>query len=63
MGYQPFEPILVPPLYSWPPRAVAAFRWLIFEMLFTVGSVLDCSGLYFMEFPDSPRAEDGGTGT
>ena len=37
MGYQPSEPILVPPLYSWPPRPVAAFRWLIFEMLFPWG--------------------------
>ena len=37
MGYQPSEPILVPPLYSWPPRPVAAFRWLIFEILFPWG--------------------------
>ena len=63
MGYQPSEPILVPPLYSWPAHPVAAFRWLIFEMLFPWGLCWIAPAFISMELPDSLRADDGGTGT
>ena len=38
-GYQPPDPIEVPPLYAWPPRPVAAIRWLTTQMLVPWGFV------------------------
>jgi len=38
-GYQPPDPIVVPPLYSWPPRPVATLRWLATGLLFPWGLV------------------------
>ena len=39
-GYQPPEPITVPPLYAWPPRPWATLRWLATGLLFPWGLVL-----------------------
>ena len=36
-GYQPPEPIRMPPLYSWPPRPVATLRWIATGLLFPWG--------------------------
>ena len=36
-GYKPKERIEIPPLYSWPPRPVAAVRWLMFDLHFPWG--------------------------
>lgn len=36
-GYQPPDPIEVPPLYAWPPRPAAALRWLAGNLLFPWG--------------------------
>ena len=36
-GYQPPDPIEVPPLYSWPPRPLATLRWIITGLLFPWG--------------------------
>ena len=36
-GYQPPDPIAVPPLYAWPPRPLAALRWLGGSLLFPWG--------------------------
>ncbi len=36
-GYQPPDPIEVPPLYAWPPRPAAALRWLATGLLFPWG--------------------------
>ena len=36
-GYQPLEPIRMPPLYSWPPRPVATLRWIATGLLFPWG--------------------------
>lgn len=36
-SYQPESTIAVPPLYAWPPRPVAALRWLFFGMLYPWG--------------------------
>lgn len=38
-GYQPPDPIEVPPLYSWPPRPVAILRWITTGLLFPWGLV------------------------
>ena len=38
-GYKPQQSIELPPLYAWPPRPVAAVRWLLFELLFPWGFV------------------------
>ena len=38
-GYRPPDPVEVPPLYSWPPRPVAALRWLLFDLWFPWGFV------------------------
>jgi len=35
--YQPKSTIGLPPLYAWPPRPVAALKWLLFDMLFPWG--------------------------
>ena len=35
--YQPPSAINVPALYDWPPRPIAALRWLFFELLFPWG--------------------------
>tara|TARA_B100001013_G_scaffold334037_1_gene251415 strand:- start:379 stop:636 length:258 start_codon:yes stop_codon:yes gene_type:complete len=37
-GYQPAM-IEIPPLYAWPPKPLAALRWLLFGMLFPWGMV------------------------
>lgn len=39
-GYRPEEPIRVPPLYAWPPKPMAALRYLFIGMLFPWGYVL-----------------------
>jgi lathosterol oxidase len=36
-SYKPKTQIDVPPLYEWPPRPLAALRWLFFSMLFPWG--------------------------
>jgi lathosterol oxidase len=36
-SYKPDYQINVPPLYEWPPRPLAALRWLFFDMLFPWG--------------------------
>ena len=36
-GYQPLEPIRMPPLYSWPPRPVATLRWIATGLLYPWG--------------------------
>ncbi len=36
-GYKPKQRIEIPPLYSWPPRPVAAVRWLMFDLHFPWG--------------------------
>ena len=36
-GYRPPDPVEVPPLYAWPPRPVAALRWLLFDLWFPWG--------------------------
>ncbi|MDE2728153.1 MAG: sterol desaturase family protein, partial [Gemmatimonadota bacterium] len=36
-GYRPAEPIGVPPLYAWPPRPLAALRYLFVEMAYPWG--------------------------
>ena len=36
-GYQPADPIVVPPLYAWPPRPVATARWLAGGLLLPWG--------------------------
>ncbi|MDE0279889.1 MAG: hypothetical protein OXN16_02255 [Gammaproteobacteria bacterium] len=38
-GYRPAEPIGVPPLYAWPPRPLAALRYLFVEMAYPWGYV------------------------
>jgi len=38
-GYQPPDPIEVPPLYAWPPRPLAALRWICSVLLFPWGFV------------------------
>jgi hypothetical protein len=34
VGYRPPEPIPVPPLYAWPPRPLATFRWIFAGLLY-----------------------------
>ena len=36
-GHKPKQRIEIPPLYSWPPRPVAAVRWLMFDLHFPWG--------------------------
>ncbi|MDH3669968.1 MAG: sterol desaturase family protein [Gammaproteobacteria bacterium] len=36
-GYQPPDPIEVPPLYAWPPRPLATLRWITTGLLFPWG--------------------------
>ncbi len=36
-GYQPPDPIEHPPLYDWPPRPVAALRWIVTGLMFPWG--------------------------
>ena len=36
-GYQPPDPIDVPPLYAWPPRPLAVIKWLAGSLLFPWG--------------------------
>ncbi len=36
-GFRPREPIPVPPLYAWPPRPLAALRYLFIEMAYPWG--------------------------
>ncbi len=36
-GYQPSDLIVIPPLYVWPPRPIAALRWLFASLLFPWG--------------------------
>ncbi len=36
-GYQPPDPIEVPPLYAWPPRPIATLRWIFTGLLFPWG--------------------------
>ena len=38
--YQPESTIGIPPLYVWPPRPMAALKWLFFDMLFPWGHLL-----------------------
>ena len=38
-GYQPPDPIKAPPLYSWPPRPIAAMRWILTDLLFPWGLI------------------------
>ena len=39
-GYQPPDPIEVPPLYSWPFRPLATLRWITTGLLFPWGLIL-----------------------
>ncbi len=39
-GYQPPDPIEHPPLYDWPPRPVAALKWLVADLMFPWGFFL-----------------------
>ncbi|MDE0714213.1 MAG: sterol desaturase family protein, partial [Gammaproteobacteria bacterium] len=36
-GFRPREPIPVPPLYAWPPRPLAALRYLFIGMTYPWG--------------------------
>lgn len=59
-AYQPAELIEPPPLYRWPPRPLAALRWLFFDMLYPWGFFF--IGLSFFSWylltPDLPAMRE-----
>ena len=46
--YKPDYQIKMPPLFEWPPRPLAALRWLFFGMLFPWGFIF--IGLAFVSW-------------
>ncbi len=58
-GYQP-ERIDVPPLYAWPPRPVAALKWLTVDLLYPWGLVWIVLAVFIWHFltPELARMQN-----
>lgn len=51
--YQPESTLVLPALFAWPPRPLAALRYLLFGMLFPWGYLY--TGMAFVSWHDGSR--------